>query len=35
MAVLKHVDYAPKSDFDKEYAEPSDHVVFSSASVLL
>lgn len=35
MAALKHVDYAPKSDFDEEYVEPSDNVLFSSASVLL
>lgn len=35
MAVLKHVDYAPKSDFDKEYAEPPNNVLFSCASVLL
>lgn len=35
MAVLKHVDYAPKSDFVEKYAEPPDNVLFSSTSVLL
>lgn len=33
--VLKPVDYVPKSDFVKEYAEPSDNVLFSSATALL